>query len=676
VYERPPRIPVTLDDLQRAVVYDEETLINCFTIEVAALFGDWSATFEISEYRDDRQFILAWIEYWHANRIPMVGFNNLAFDYPVLHFFWQNPGASYADIYEKAQEQIHDRTMFKMVWESERFAPQIDLLKLWHFDNKARMTSLKALEVNMRSELVLEMPLPFDQPIAAPDIDRVLLPYGRHDVKETKKFALISLDPIKFRIELQDILDGDVLNWSDSKIGSKLLEQRLGDDLCYTRENGYREARKTRRERIALSDIIFPFVRFSHPEFARILTWMRSQTITEDEVTGKLKTKGVFSDVHATVGGLDFHFGTGGIHACVESQVVRADADTMIRDIDVAGLYPAIAIVNRLYPEHLGERFVFEYSQLPIERARYQKGTPRSNAFKLAANGTYGNSNNEHSIFYDPRFTMAITINGQLMLCMLAEWLLSVPTVRLLQANTDGITYTIARANLPAAQEIERAWAAYTRLVLEDVEYSTMWIGDVNNYIAKAATSGKLKLKGRFWYPKNFPDDITNASPPAWHKDFSALIATKAAVEHMTTGADIARVVHECDDPFLFMCRAKCDRSSQLWIGDKQTQRILRYFIATDGAPLRKVMPPKGPAGHYKRKNSITDAEYYGVLQTLPSETHDPRIHTANKSRYETREQGLQAGFLVADCCRASDFSWDRVNYNWYIDAAEKLVVK
>jgi hypothetical protein len=157
----------------------------------------------------------------------------------------------------------------------------------------------------------------------------------------------------------------------------------------------------------------------------------------------------------------------------------------MIRDIDVAGLYPAIAIVNRLYPEHLGERFIFEYAQLPLERAKYKKGTPRSNAFKLAANGTYGNSNNEYSVFYDPRFTMQITLNGQLLLAMLAEFLLSVPTVRLIAINTDGITYTIARRHLPAAQEVEAAWAAYTRLTLESVEYRAMWVRDCNTYVAE-----------------------------------------------------------------------------------------------------------------------------------------------------------------------------------------------
>ncbi|MGJ5032419.1 hypothetical protein ACQR1I_36665 [Bradyrhizobium sp. HKCCYLS2038] len=675
MFERPPRIPITLDDLHQAVVFDIETICNCFSIHVQPLFGDWEATFEISEFRDDRRELLAWFEHWRAHRVPMISFNGLAFDYPILHFIWQNPGCTVWDIYEKAQEQIHDRTMFKMVWESERFAPQIDLLKLWHFDNKARMTSLKALEINMRSETVMEMPLPFDEPIAAWNVDSVLIPYNRHDVKETKRFALISLDAIKFRIELQDILDGDVLNWSDSKIGSKILEQRLGDDVCYEWVDGRRQKRQTRRHRVAFSEIIFPYIRFDHPEFNRVLDWMRGQAITEDEITGKLKTKGVFTDVCATVGGFDFHFGMGGIHGCVPAQIVRADAETMIRDIDVAGLYPAIAIVNRLYPEHLGERFVFEYAQLPVERAKYKKGTPRSNAFKLAANGTYGNSNSEHSIFYDTRLTMAITINGQFLLCMLAEWLLTVPTVRLLQANTDGITYTIRRDMLPRAVEIEAAWQAYTRLVLEDVEYSAMWIGDVNNYVAQA-TSGKLKLKGRFWYPVNFPDDISNASPPAWHKDLSALITIKAAVDHMTRGVPIAQTIHECDDPHLFMLREKIKRSDKLYIGDTEVQRTLRYYIARDGAPLRKVMPPKGPAGHYKRKNGIGDSLYYSVLQTLPPDTHDPRIHTANKSRYEIREQGLQAGYLVADCCRASDFDWNRVNYDWYEKEAEKLVIR
>jgi DNA polymerase elongation subunit (family B) len=92
VFERPPRIPVTLDDLQKAVCLDLETIVNCFTCHVQPLFGEWEATFEISEWRDDRALLSQWIEYWRANRVPIVTFNGLNFDYPLLHFFWQNPG--------------------------------------------------------------------------------------------------------------------------------------------------------------------------------------------------------------------------------------------------------------------------------------------------------------------------------------------------------------------------------------------------------------------------------------------------------------------------------------------------------------------------------------------------------------------------------------------------------
>jgi hypothetical protein len=186
----------------------------------------------------------------------------------------------------------------------------------------------------------------------------------------------------------------------------------------------------------------------------------------------------------------------------------------------------------------------------------------------------------------------------------------------------------------------------------------------------------KYKLKGAFWFPQVFPDDITNASPPAWHKDLSNIVSTKAAVAHMTTGVSIERFIYDSADPFEFMIRAKCDRASQLWIGDQQTQRIIRYFVSREGGALRKVSPPTGVAGEYKRRSGISDHEYYSIKQTLAAGVHDPRIHTKNKSVHQTRETGICSGFLVTDCSRASDFDFNALNYEFYIREAEKLVVK
>jgi hypothetical protein len=665
--------------LDHAICADCETLPNVFTLNVQGLFSDLDMTFEISHFRDDRRELLAWFEYWRATETPMVGFNSLGFDYPVLHYIWTTPGCSVEGIYEFAMGIINSFSKFgHQVWQDDRFCPQIDLFKIHHFDNRAKSTSLKALQFAMRSESVMEMPLPFGQALTEQEVRNVLIPYNKHDVAETKRFALFSLDAIKFRMQLSATLQGDVLNFNDSKLGSKILEQRLGRELCYED----RQPRQTIRTAIALADIIFPYIEFSNPEFSRVLAWMRTQTLTPDELSESdaIITKGVFKGVHATVGGLDFHFGTGGIHGSVEASRWAADAEWGIYDIDVAGLYPDIAVKNRLYPEHLGERFVEEYAKLPIERKEWQekkgKKCAEANSMKLAGNGTYGNSNNQFSCFYDPKFTMAITINGQLMLCMLAEWLLAVPTLQIIQINTDGITYRARREWLEHTRILQSLWERRTRLTLESVEYSRMWIRDVNSYVAESL-DGKLKQKGAYWFPRVFPNDISNAQPPAWHKDYSAQVVIKAAVEHMVTGQDIERFVYSHSDPFDFMLRAKVDRSSSLWIGDQQQQRICRYYMATSGGAMKKVSPPAKGAqvGDYKRRNGISDAEYHGVLSTLEPGAWDERIHTKNKSRYVVREMGIEAGYLVTECNVASRFNLQNVNYDWYIEQARKLVI-
>ena len=662
-------------DLQSAVVFDIETTVSAFTMNCQGLYSDLDMTFEISVYRDDRVALLAWFDHWQKHQTLLVGYNNVFFDYPVLHFIKNNSDCSVTDIYECAQDRIKDHTNFGIVLQSDRFAPQLDLLKMMHFDNQAKRTSLKALEFAMRSESVLEMPLPFDQPMSSDQVLDVLIPYNKWDVAQTKKFALYNIDAIKFRIDLSATLKGDVLNFSDSKIGSKILEQRLGDKLCYTWESGRKEPRRTPRATIPLADIIFPYIEFQNAEFNRILTWMRLQTLSEDEVTGRLRTKGVFTDVKASVGGIDFHFGTGGIHGSVSAQRIEADAEWAIVDIDVASLYPNIAIVNGLYPEHLGEAFVAEYAKLPKERKEWQakkgKKCSEANLLKLASNGSYGNSNNEHSFLYDPRFTMQITLNGQLMLCMLAEFLLTVASVQLLQINTDGITYRIHRSQMRHAEIVRDIWMRKTRLVLEEAQYEKVWLRDVNSYCA-LGVDGSLKQKGAFWWPRVFPDDISNAQPPAWHKDLGGQIIVMAAVEHMTKGADIERFIYSHRDPFDFMLRAKVDRSSELWIGDQKQQRLCRYYMATNGGAMKKVSPPTGEPGTFKRKNGISDLEW---SRRPVDGSWLESVHTKNKSKYETREMQIEAGHLVASCNLASDFSWQNLNYDWYVSQARKLVI-
>jgi len=133
---------------------------------------------------------------------------------------------------------------------------------------------------------------------------------------------------------------------------------------------------------------------------------------------------------------------------------------------------------------------------------------------KLAPNRTYGKSNDKYSVFYDPKFTTSITINGQLSLLMLADRLLKIQKLKLVQLNTDGLTVAMTRDTEEQYNAICTQWQKDVKLELEFVDYQSMYIRDVNNYIA-LYTNGKVKRKGAYQY-----EDL------GWHQNQGGLVIT------------------------------------------------------------------------------------------------------------------------------------------------------
>lgn len=682
-------------NLDRAVVYDIETLCNCFTLDAEALHGDWRSTWEISDFRDDRASLFEWFAHLRDTQAPMIGFNSVHFDYPVIHYLYTNPSATAQDLYRKAQEIIHgsDFNRFAhVIWDRDRFAPQVDLFKVFHFDNRAKSTSLKYLQINMRLPTVVESALPWDVPATQEQIDCELIPYNIHDVQATKAFALYNLDALEFRNSLVPEHGVDVLNWNDTKIGENILINKVGRDRCFDWSSGRKQKRQTVRTSVALNDIIFPYVRFDHPEFARVLDYMRTQVLTPDEIWesgemvlgDKIKTKGVFAGLTAHVGGLDYHFGTGGIHASVEREHIAAGAGYVIRDIDVGAMYSSVVIANGLAPAHLGSEFVPVVDGIRAERKRWQaekgKKCSEANALKLALNGgVFGKSNDVFSPIFDSQYAMAITVGGQLCLAMLIEQLVKVPTLRVIQANTDGISYFVHESHMPHCVEIEKQWEHLTGLELEAESYTDMWQADVNSYVWLKA-DGSVKSKGRYWAPDPLDWHGSVAAAGAWHKDLGAPVIPRAAVAAMVHGIDPDDYVRTCCDPFDFMLQVKIRRADRLMLGGldgRELQRTTRYYVAQRGDRLVKVSPP--PAGYevgqFKRASKLSDAEYHRVMAEIGPGVWDARIHTKNKSRYENRETSIQTGHLVRECNDARSFDWDAVNYDWYVAEARRLVI-
>ncbi len=185
-------------------VYDLETYKNCFTAAFEHAEYPLRVSYEISQYRNDGPDLLAFLYWLKQTNARLVGFNNVGFDYPILHQLIKMGIGDYRTLYAKAQAIIEaeDRDKFvHLVKPSEHYIPQVDLYRIHHFDNAARATSLKVLEFNMRSESIQDLPFPVGIDLT-PEQVTVLRQYNAHDVAQTKKFYHHSRSMIAFREEI------------------------------------------------------------------------------------------------------------------------------------------------------------------------------------------------------------------------------------------------------------------------------------------------------------------------------------------------------------------------------------------------------------------------------------------------------------------------------------------
>ena len=607
-------------------VFDIETYPNVFTLAVEHAEAPLHWMFEISDLRNDSRQIVEFLQFLKDTDSRMVGFNNLGFDYPVVHTLIRMGHSDANTLYQKAMAIINSQDedgsrWMHLVKPTDQFVTQIDLFKIHHFDNRARSTSLKVLEFNMRSDSIEDLPFPVGTVLNREQIE-VLKEYNKHDVAQTKAFYHHTLDMIHFREELTRKYQRDFMNHNDTKIGKDYFVMKLEEAgvACYDYGPKGRTPRQTKRPVIHLRDAILPWIRFDDPEFNRVLNWLKAQSITE--------TKGVFNDLTASVNNFTFVFGLGGIHGSVESEVIESDDDHVIVDLDVTSYYPNLAITNSFHPEHLGKDFVSIYKFLFEQRKSYPKKSAESAMLKLALNGVYGDSNNQFSVFYDPLFTMSITLNGQLLLCLLAEGLMHIPGLRIIQVNTDGLTVRVPRSHKMLVDLARAAWQSRTGLNLEEAVYNAMMVRDVNNYIG-VFENGSTKRKGAYEYNMG------------WHQNAGGLVIAKVAEKVLVEGAPIRQTVEQWPDIMDFMLRTKVPRSSHLGLErDGVTVRLqntTRYYIAKGGGRLFKWMPP---------------------LAKKPG---------------EWRKIGVESGWGVQVCNDIKDAGKLPVDFDYYVQEVEKL---
>lgn len=138
---------------------------------------------------------------------------------------------------------------------------------------------------------------------------------------------------------------------------------------------------------------------------------------------------------------------------------------------------------------------------------------------------------------------------------------------------------------------------------------------------------GKIKRKGAYEYKLG------------WHQDASALVIPKVAEKVLVEGAPIRQTVEEWPDLMDFMLRIKVPRSGHLQWGEEKVQNVSRYLVTTDGKPLTKWLPP---------------------TKAKPD---------------KWRPFAVESGWNVTVCNKIEDADRSRVDYNYYVNECEKLIM-
>ena len=567
------------------VVYDLETLSNCFI----ACFEDYKTedtkVFVVHDLRNDFKEFVQYIKYIKEKKGWLISFNGLGFDSQVLEFISQyydewkeKSGCEIASIiYRFAQRTIKNQDELPEYPEWKLSTNNIDVFKLNHWDNPAKRSSLKWIQYSMDWATIQDMPLKHTTVIRTLDEINMIIGYCFNDVKSTKEIMNLSKEQINLRKTLTKEYGINLFSASEPRISKELFLYFLSKQTGISKYD--LKQLRTFRKNIRVKDIILPYIKFRSGDFQRLLNQFEKLDINPNETKNAFKYtinyKGVNTD-----------FGLGGVHGAANAGIYESNEEMIIMSSDVVSFYPNLAIRNGWAPAHLPKKeFCNLYEWFFEERKKIPKKDPKNYVYKIILNSTYGLSNDKNSFLYDPEFTMRITINGQLSLVMLYEMLAEeIPGCVPLMQNTDGLEMMIPRQYKERYLEICAEWEKTTNLQLEHDEYKKIILADVNNYIA-INTAGKAKCKGRF--------EFENL---ALHKNKSFLIIPKAIYNYFVN--DIPPEKYLADNRNIFdYCggvkikgdwefKQTCIINRELVY--KELQQTLRYYISEKGCKIIK----------------------------------------------------------------------------------------
>lgn len=614
-------------------VYDIEIFPNCFSLTIK---NTETKEFQFFELSDRKNNLVDLVPLFLDKRYIFCGYNNIHYDNPIVNFIIE-----YKETIKKSTRLDVEYNLFQLSqtiikgdlekWKRWKYANNFETLDLLTmlFSQKLRV-GLKEIQVTMKYSNVQEYDGNFEAPIPEEDIPK-MIQYNINDVNSTEELLYRCENDIKLRLNIEEEYGIKALNKDGVNLGMEILKTKYLEKTHKT-WNDIKDLRSP-CNKIALNEIILPFIKFDNPILRDLLNEMKQQVISPDRKS---------YNKHFLMDNLEYSVGVGGIHSVNKPSIFITKEDEIISDVDVASLYPSLIIEYGFYPPHLGKEFLEVYKGIKDERieAKHNGNKLKNLTLKLSINGLSGNLQSEFSWCYSPKTVMRIRINGQLLLLMLAEKLISIGC-QIIQANTDGLFVLRKKKDEQKFKDACKWWENLTKLELEEDRFERFYQFAINDYLGvlegyKDSKNPKLlKKKGLFI------DSVTLG------KGMQPMIIPKAINANLADNIPVEETIRNCKDINEFITYQKVDKKFSVQYMNKFINHINRYYISTNGGYLYKCEVEDGKIVKFANMltaSGVTLCNDITAIKEFPRNiNYKYYIKEANKilAKLKIQEQGL-----------------------------------
>ena len=401
-----------------------------------------------------------------------------------------------------------------------------------HFDIRDDMQqglSLKAIEGHLGLNIEeTSVAFDIDRPLTQNELD-MTIHYCKHDVDTTEHLIKIRKGYLDGKMALgrmKNIPDAKSLYATNAKITAMFLG---ATPKKWTDERDYKYPENLDKNKIPNNVLDF---------FEQI----HNLDIPSD-VLFKKKLKTIIGDC-------EFVYGFGGVHGAIPNYSETERGTRIIRNYDVASLYPSLMIYCGYTSRNIESASFYEKVYHDRLKAKASGDKKTANTLKLCLNTTYGAMLNKYNGLFDPLMGRSVCISGQLFLTELAcSYLMQCESVKIIQINTDGVMISFDESDYDIINDVNKEWQERTKFTLEEDKIRRVVQKDVNNYII-VKSDGSTKVKGGY-----LTYGISQTG--AWNINNNATIIKKALLEYFVNDTPVENTINESSDILEFQFIAK-----------------------------------------------------------------------------------------------------------------------